>query len=563
MKNFNINIRELIEKELAQEEISEVVLTKNVININDNSPIEIITNIPYKRVKNTLIFPKNAIGEKILVKKANILQYIKDHNPVIERSQIQKISKKDVPKDLDKYQKEAFEQSIEYNYTSIFGPPGSGKSFIIKNIIEYLNQKEENSKVIITALSNLAIDNILEKLNNKVKIGKADYIDDISELREELKKVEEEIRKNEISLLYSYKIKIREIEEEIKRLKEQQKENLTEIYKIQDSIILSIVKRSKLAQLKAENEFIDKEIKELNAKIEQIKAENRELENLSEDILEIKTSILSSIDENQISNNLQKLKEKQSMLKKQVNEITKNTRVIGITIYSLLKLIDNQKISLEDYTLIIDEASQLPFPVITYLRTLAKRTIVFGDPNQLPPITKTNIPNIYALEDNHINLKKVRRFPKEVQELVQPFYDREIEAVKEGGNVIIIDSDEISQIAKELEKENIDYMIATPYVDRVKYFNDLGLKAETIHKLQGKEFDVVIFDVAKDSQFIDRNMIVVALTRTKKDLIIAFPNIEFKKNENLQKLKKHATKKSKKQPLYTVEQLEKELSVFQ
>lgn len=562
MKNFNINIRELIEKELAQEEISEVVLTKNVININDNSPIEIITNIPYKRVKNTLIFPKNAIGEKILVKKANILQYIKDHNPVIERSQIQKISKKDVPKDLDKYQKEAFEQSIEYNYTSIFGPPGSGKSFIIKNIIEYLNQKEENSKVIITALSNLAIDNILEKLNNKVKIGKADYIDDISELREELKKVEEEIRKNEISLLYSYKIKIREIEEEIKRLKEQQKENLTEIYKIQDSIILSIVKRSKLAQLKAENEFIDKEIKELNAKIEQIKAENRELENLSEDILEIKTSILSSIDENQISNNLQKLKEKQSMLKKQVNEITKNTRVIGITIYSLLKLIDNQKISLEDYTLIIDEASQLPFPVITYLRTLAKRTIVFGDPNQLPPITKTNIPNIYALEDNHINLKKVRRFPKEVQELVQPFYDREIEAVKEGGNIIIIDSDEISQIAKELEKENIDYMIATPYVDRVKYFNDLGLKAETIHKLQGKEFDVVIFDVAKDSQFIDRNMIVVALTRTKKDLIIAFPNIEFKKNENLQKLKKHATKKSKKQPLYTVEQLEKELSVF-
>lgn len=105
-------------------------------------------------------------------------------------------------------------------------------------------------------------------------------------------------------------------------------------------------------------------------------------------------------------------------------------------------------------------------------------------------------------------------------------------------------------------------MIATPYVDRVKYFNDLGLKAETIHKLQGKEFDVVIFDVAKDSQFIDRNMIVVALTRTKKDLIIAFPNIEFKKNENLQKLKKHTTKKSKKQPLYTVEQLEKELSVF-
>jgi superfamily I DNA and/or RNA helicase len=562
MKNFNINIRELIEKELAQEEISEVVLTKNVININDNSPIEIITNIPYKRVKNTLIFPKNAIGEKILVKKANILQYIKDHNPIIERSQIQKISKKDVPKDLDKYQKEAFEQSIEYNYTSIFGPPGSGKSFIIKNIIEYLNQKEENSKVIITALSNLAIDNILEKLNNKVKIGKADYIDDISELREELKKVEEEIRKNEISLLYSYKMKIKEIENEIKSLKEKQKENLTEIYKIQDSVILSIVKKSKLAQLKAENEFIDKEIKELYLKIEKIKAENKDLENLSEDIIEIKTSILSSLDENQISNNLQKLKEKQSMLKKQINEIMKNTRVIGITIYSLLKLIDNQKLSLEDCTLIIDEASQLPFPVITYLRTLAKRTIVFGDPNQLPPITKTNIPNIYALEDTHINLKKVRRFPKEVQELVQPFYDREIEAVKEGGNVIIIDSDEISQIAKELEKENIDYMIATPYVDRVKYFNDLGLKAETIHKLQGKEFDVVIFDVAKDSQFIDRNMIVVALTRTKKDLIIAFPNIEFKKNENLQKLKKHATKKSKKQPLYTVEQLEKELSVF-
>jgi superfamily I DNA and/or RNA helicase len=192
----------------------------------------------------------------------------------------------------------------------------------------------------------------------------------------------------------------------------------------------------------------------------------------------------------------------------------------------------SQKIDTSDATVIIDEASQIPYPIICYLRSIAKRTIVVGDPNQLQPITNTGIFSIFEYEKTHAELKRVRRFKSSVGKVVKPFYDREIEVVLEGGKVNLIDSDEIEALAKMMKEKGVDYIIATPYVDRKKYFIEKGYQADTVHALQGKEFNNVIFDIPKDSQFINRNMVIVAMTRTKENLFIAISE-DIRKAKNI------------------------------
>jgi len=210
-------------------------------------------------------------------------------------------------------------------------------------------------------------------------------------------------------------------------------------------------------------------------------------------------------------------------INKKISSVKRETPVIGITLYSLLKMLKEQRVNLNDATVIIDEASQIPYPVICYIRTLARRTIIVGDPNQLQPITNTGIFSIFEYEKTHADLKKVRRFKSFIGKIVKPFYDREIEVIMEGGRVNLIDPEEIETLAKMMEEKGEEYIISTPYIERKKYFSEKGLKADTIHALQGKEFKNVIFDIPRDSQFINRNMIVVAMTRTKENLFIAIP----------------------------------------
>ncbi|MBX0312560.1 MAG: ATP-binding domain-containing protein, partial [Sulfurihydrogenibium sp.] len=162
----------------------------------------------------------------------------------------------------------------------------------------------------------------------------------------------------------------------------------------------------------------------------------------------------------------------------------------------------------------------------------AKRTVVVGDPNQLQPITNTGIYSIFEYEEVHAELRRVRRFKSNVGKIVKPFYDREIEVVLNGGKVNLIDPEEIEKLAKVMEEKGEDYVIATPYVERKKYFLKKGFKADTVHALQGKEFKNVIFDLPKDSQFINRNMIIVAMTRTKENLFVAIPE-EMRRSKNI------------------------------
>jgi len=73
---------------------------------------------------------------------------------------------------LNESQAEAVERSLEADdFHLVIGPPGTGKTFVIREIIHQL--LKEKQKILVTAWTNLAVDNILERLdlNRMLRIG--------------------------------------------------------------------------------------------------------------------------------------------------------------------------------------------------------------------------------------------------------------------------------------------------------------------------------------------------------------------------------------------------------
>ena len=533
----NKQIKSDIEREISSLKVEKIKITDRILKLssasNSNKKYEILEKVKYKKIgEDTFVFPNELVGTTITIKEESILEFI-DININFESFQRQKIASIDnseIPDTLDEYQKDAFKKAVEFNYTLIFGPPGSGKSHTIRAIIEKLLEKE-NSKIYVASISNLAVDNVLEKLDSKVKVGRilTGYEDDVAELRTQLENLSKEKTNLELQLLFFQKNEYLNLKKEIEEL-EKEIENLRIEKAKAENSLLSFLKKSKVAELQ---ERINIKTEKLNDKKEKLKELEKEIAKLEKNLAEIKRNIV--FDENyktkeEIIEAIEKIDNEIMSINRRVSSIKRETPVIGITLYSLLKMVKDQKINLNDATVIIDEASQIPYPVICFLRSISKRTIVVGDPNQLQPITNTGIFSIFEYGKTHAELKRVRRFKTFVGKIVKPFYDREIEVIVEGGRVNLINPDEIETLAKMMEEKGEEYIIATPYVERKKHFTEKGLKSDTVHALQGKEFKNVIFDIPKDSQFINRNMVIVAMTRTKENLFIAIP-------ENIRKAK--------------------------
>ena len=64
---------------------------------------------------------------------------------------------------LDRSQKKAFLAALDYDFTLIWGPPGTGKSFTLASIINALYQIGED-RTVVCCLSNVAVDQLLCKL---------------------------------------------------------------------------------------------------------------------------------------------------------------------------------------------------------------------------------------------------------------------------------------------------------------------------------------------------------------------------------------------------------------
>ena len=82
---------------------------------------------------------------------------------------------------LNKEQKKAVTASVEANdFHLIIGPPGTGKTYVIEELIRQFSKRKQ--KLLITAWTNIAVDNILKKLSGVkskkiVRIGPINSID--------------------------------------------------------------------------------------------------------------------------------------------------------------------------------------------------------------------------------------------------------------------------------------------------------------------------------------------------------------------------------------------------
>ena len=235
-----------------------------------------------------------------------------------------------------------------------------------------------------------------------------------------------------------------------------------------------------------------------------------------------------------------------------------------------------------DY-LIMDEASQVSVVSAALALSKAKKAIIVGDLKQLPNIiSKEDLPKLqeigktyhigkeYDCSINSFLSSIVSVFPNAPQTLLrehyrcapkiiefcnQKFYGGELvimttanddkmpmrviktvrgnhsRSVTYGDKVFVSNQREVDEF-KELLKVNPNVLlkdvgIITPYKGQAMLFhkevNDNSLEADTIHKYQGREKNVIVMSTVADNynDFVDNaNLINVAVSRAKKEFVL-------------------------------------------
>lgn len=96
---------------------------------------------------------------------AELLEYVIGSKPMPTVTQVEEdISKSKYTNGLDDSQKQAFLMATDGSPVSLIkGPPGTGKTFVINAIVQYIT-KELKEKVVISSQTHVAIDNVLDEL---------------------------------------------------------------------------------------------------------------------------------------------------------------------------------------------------------------------------------------------------------------------------------------------------------------------------------------------------------------------------------------------------------------
>ena len=157
---YNSNLKIEVKTDPSQFENKKVVIDTNT------------TNVILKRLETVV---ENIKSGKISLDNARILDLI-----IGKRVPQYSERRVEISRELNKSQKEAVVKSIEsYDFHLVIGPPGTGKTYVIEELIRQFSKN--NQKLLITAWTNLAVDNIIKRLKSDakkvVRIGPIDKID--------------------------------------------------------------------------------------------------------------------------------------------------------------------------------------------------------------------------------------------------------------------------------------------------------------------------------------------------------------------------------------------------
>ncbi|WP_405274894.1 IGHMBP2 family helicase [Methanobrevibacter sp.] len=444
-----------------------------------------------------------------------------------------------IDKSLNESQKIAIENALScQNFYLIHGPFGTGKT---RTLVELISQEtRQNHKVLATAESNAAVDNILERLmeNKKLNLTRLGHPQRVS--------------KHNITQTLAYKVENHKLNKKISKI-HKKIDNLIEKRKVHtkptpqyrrgysDYDILFNASKGKGGRgISAEK------MKSMAQWIEY----NQQIDELHDDIKRIENRM--------------------------IGEIIENSDVILSTNSSAaLESIAKTKFDVA----IIDEASQATIPSVLIPIAKAHRFILAGDHKQLPPtiisekaqkLEKTLFEELiknYPFKSQLLNIQYrmnslLMKFPN------AEFYNNNLKSdssvdditindiinttdkeeamlfvdtsnIDENGERHLKDSKSIinkteADIAVKLANdylnvglEETDIGIISPYADQVKIIQDrTPVEVKTVDGFQGREKEIIIISTVRSNEdgnigFLkDLRRLNVAITRAKRKLII-------------------------------------------
>ena len=444
-----------------------------------------------------------------------------------------------IDQNLNDSQKSAIENALSCeNFYLIHGPFGTGKT---RTLVELISQEtRQNHKVLATAESNAAVDNILERLmeNKKLKLTRLGHPQRVS--------------KHNISQTLAYKVenhklnkKIRKIRNKIDNLIEKRSSYTkpTPQYRrgYGDYDILYNASKGKGGRgISAEK------MKSMAQWIEY----NQQIDELHDDIKRVENKMIRDI-------------------------IETSDVILSTNSSAALESISRTKFDVA----IIDEASQATIPSVLIPIAKAHRFILAGDHKQLPPtiisdkaqkLEKTlfeELIRIYPFKSQLLNVQYrmnslLMKFPNAefynnnlksdasvdditindiltTTEKEEPMLFVDTSNVDRNGERHLKDSKSIvneteAEIAIRLANDYMkigltedDIGIISPYADQVKIIQDrTPVEVKTVDGFQGREKEIIIISTVRSNEngnigFLkDLRRLNVAITRAKRKLII-------------------------------------------
>ena len=486
-------------------------------------------DITFRRMEDNL--------KHLSLKGKNALEYILNERNPKKNREIPYINY--IDDSLNKSQKSAIENSLSCeNFFLIHGPFGTGKT---RTLVELISQEtRQNHKVLATAESNAAVDNILERLmdNKKLNLTRLGHPQRVS--------------KHNITQTLAYKVENHKLNKKI-----------TKIHRKIDNLIEKRKVHTKPTP-QYRRGFGDYDILHLASKGKGGRGISSEKMKSMANWIEINQEIDEAHDEiKRIENRM-------------IKEIVDSSDVILATNSSAaLESISHVKFDVA----IIDEASQATIPSILIPIAKAHRFILAGDHKQLPPtiiseraheLEKTlfeELIRIYPFKSQLLNVQYrmnslLMKFPN------REFYNNGLKSDSSVDDITIndiltsqheekallfIDTSEVEDnremhlkdsksIINDLEADISvsiaqDYLnagageddigIISPYADQVKLIQEkTPVEVKTVDGFQGREKEIIIISTVRSNShgnigFLkDLRRLNVAITRAKRKLII-------------------------------------------
>lgn len=540
-KNISVEVNRVkaIVTSAKNKNIELKIENKNIFKINEEVSIKNIQkDIIIQKLQETY---DNIRDNKISEENKETL------NIIFGNEKINYVNKKFSVNNLNKNQKEAVKKSLQTDkFHLIQGPPGTGKTHTIVEIIRQLYKN--NNRILITTHTHIALDNILERLNDVAD----EQILRIGEKSQVTSKVTKYTMENQIK----QHVMFNEILEKEKLITNLSKKN----YKLSPTMNV---------QDKHENI-----LSKIFSRIFQIK----NIENTNDNLVRNEVNVDNTERLNELKLEVENIKQNIQY------DILQTTKIFASTVLSsssyLTKDIDF------DYV-IMDEASQVP--VYLALIPLMKTTkfILIGDNKQLQPIHNNNASyllnkSIFNLlidkyPDNFTFLNIQYRMNQEISDIASKlYYDGRLltgdnvknqkiilnnhksfllddnpvsiidtsninfdESNVSGGCCNKYESEIILNLVSNLKCNGIsldEIGIITPYKKQKLYIqkllrkNELNVECDTIYRFQGREKDVILVSFCKSSPksltkfqknfLADENQLNVSITRSRKKLIL-------------------------------------------